>query len=184
MITDQHFDAIFTYISIISIEETEDKIRRAAIIAAELAVINEQKQKLPVILASNPLHKPPLPQSSAAGLYAKIDLIRKHKDRLLRQQQRTDEMQKNCVESNTGANDPIRVHRTVSNPESSGSQSPDYEPIRLSSLDLDTNQTHLLKDNMIFVNHPAIGGTGCEHFGQVIQSGTNSDLKRIYTISS
>ena len=175
---------------LLSSEETEDKIRRAAMIAAELAVINEQKQcQMPPIfpnpLNPNPLNKPPLPQSSVVSVYAKIDIIQKHKDRLLREQQRLNETRSSQAQHNTGTDSPTKLYRTLSSPDSNGSQSPDYEPIRFCSLDLGTNQTHLLKDNMIFVNHPAVSGvTGCDNLSQVTQSGNDSNLKRIYSITS
>ena len=166
-------------------DETEDKIRRAALIAAELAAINDKKS----LFQSNSLTASPVPQlqSVPKGLYARVDLIQKHKDRLLREQRlkegnsSSDEQMRDGTDTSFEINY-MKIHESTSYPEIYSHSSGNYESITVSALDL-SRQTRLLKDNMIFVGHPGVGVTNCDNLSRVTQSGTNSDLKRVYTIT-
>ena len=153
-------------------------------IAAELAAINEQKQ----MFQSNPMTKPSGTQLQPIGVYAKVDFIQKHKDRLLREQRLSGIKAIDGFMEGSDNNIAInyhkkRLHITDSLPDLEDSSFPSsgYETIKSASIG--RKQAHLLKDNLIFVGHPSVGVTNCDNLSQVTQSGTTSGLKRIYTIS-
>ncbi len=149
------------------IDETEDKIRRAALIAAEISAINEQKQNQ--LQQTNPLSKSQT--QSPIGLYAKVDLIQKHRDRLLR-----DKLKQNQEFNN---NDSHRLRKSISSPGPIYSAQTNYESLRVSSLDL--SKPHLLRDNMIFVGHPDI--SSCDTLKCcVTQNNDDSNDKQVYCV--